>query len=111
MKTVDFMNANTTSTNKPEAQVYLNIMYGDSEITLPFGLALDTMPDQGITGSAEWQNQVLARNKFKASLLEFIKQTCKPGETVKLKGVTVQARVRTAKVDSGSADNLTFSFN
>lgn len=112
MKTIDFTSnsSNLTSTNRPEAQIFLNILYKDTEITLPFGLALDTMPDQNISGSAEWQNQVIARNKFKESLLEFIKQNCKPGETVKLSGLSVQARVKTQKVDS-SENDLTFSFN
>ncbi len=112
MKTIDFTTvANSTSTaSRPEAQIYLNILYKDTEISLPFGLALDTMPDQNISGSAEWQKQVIARNKFKESLLEFIRNNCKPGETVQLKGVAVQARVKTSKVDS-SEEDLTFSFN
>lgn len=111
MKTIDFATvANSTTASRPEAQIYLNILYKDTEISLPFGLALDTMPDQNISGSAEWQKQVIARNKFKESLLEFIRNNCKPGETVQLKGVAVQARVKTSKVDT-SEEDLTFSFN
>lgn len=110
MKTVNFVSNNTTTESRPEAQIYLNICYGNGEVTLPFGLALDTMPDQAISGSAEWQNQVLARNKFKTQLLEFIKANCKPGETIKLTGVSLQARVKNQKVETSTVDDMNFSF-
>lgn len=45
-----------------------------------YGMGVDTMPDQKLSGKPEWQKTVLKRNKLKASLVD-IGMSLEPGET------------------------------
>lgn len=106
--------AEVNSTNETQAKVkptvYLNIKYKGTDITLPMGLALDTMPEGKVSGTAEWQKKVIQRNKFLKSLIESIKANCKPGETLDIPSLEVEARVVNSQVTEESADEVNFKF-
>ena len=104
------LNSNENQTQKVKPTVYLNIKYKGTDITLPMGLALDTMPEGKVSGTAEWQKKVIQRNKFLKSLIESIKANCKPGETLDIPSLEVEARVVNSQVTEESADEMNFKF-
>lgn len=105
------LNSNTNENQtKVKPTVYLNIKYKGTDITLPMGLALDTMPEGKVSGTAEWQKKVIQRNKFLKSLIESIKANCKPGETLDIPSLEVEARVVNSQVTEDSADDVKFDF-
>lgn len=101
---------NENQTQKVKPTVYLNIKYKGTDITLPMGLALDTMPEGKVSGTAEWQKKVIQRNKLLKTLIESIKANCKPGETLDIPSLEVEARVVNTAVSEDSADDVDFKF-
>lgn len=100
---IDF-DDDTETKSKKEPNVYLNIVLDGKEVSLPYGMGLDTMPKLKLSGSAEWQKTVIARNKLLDKLLQLIASKCKPGETLEIPNLRVVARVKNDKVDDTSVD-------
>lgn len=88
-----------TKEEKPKATVYVNVGYqgADEFISIPLGIALDTMQEVNESSTNPKMAKILkAKNELLRNLLEFILANTNPGETLNLSealpGLTLQAR-------------------
>ncbi len=94
---------------KKTPEIYLNIDLDG--VTLPFGLALDTMPKAKISGSEEWQKLCLKKNKLLDALVALILDKCGKGETLEIPNLKVIARRANEKIsDTNEKESDTFDF-
>lgn len=104
----------SSNNDKPQAKLWLNIGIGETDATflsLPFGMALDTMPEGRISGSAEWQALMQRRNAMLKQLTEQLMLRLEPGHSIMLPALRVQARRVNDKVVAPTATaGETFNF-
>lgn len=107
-------NDGKATSSKPQAKLWLNIVYKTAKgevISLPYGIALDTMPEAKISGSPEWQLIQQRKNNLLSALKAELEAGLKPGEEKFLTGLEVVARKVNDKIDpNATAAEVKFDF-
>jgi HAMP domain-containing protein len=102
----------TDSTEREQAQVYLNIGFmsknaeGEDEfISLPVGVGLDTMKPINVSGSnEEWKQLAQAKNALMEQLQKAAEQM-EPGEEHVIADLQIQIRRRNVSEQPDAGDN------
>lgn len=91
---------NSQNQDRKEAKVWLNIGYYSDEVddngepifvSLPYGLAIDTMNELKVTGNKEWRDLASAKNNLLEQLTEFGLALAE-GETQDINTLVIQLR-------------------
>lgn len=97
----------TANVDRPKAKVWLNVGFevDGKRVTLPLGIALDTMEPIKITGqSVEWHELAGARNAL-LKALQTAGDEVEPGSEVTVPGLVVSVRHVAAEMEHDQSGN------
>jgi hypothetical protein len=110
------INSRRQQEQQEQAKIWLNIVVKSAAgdlISLPYGIALDTMKDAKVSGDPEWRAMAKARNEFLAQLLA-LSEELEEGEGQILTGVQVQMYKKQEENDAEEVmhelPHISFSF-
>lgn len=110
------INSRRQQEQQEQAKIWLNIVVKSASgdlISLPYGIALDTMKDAKVSGDPEWRAMAKARNEFLAQLLA-LSEELEEGEGQILTGVQVQMYKKQEESDAEEVmhelPHISFSF-